>query len=107
MKYKKVHGVIFPPFSFFCNFLHDTAMTMNDPGFDYGPMHSVNTHPTVGNRPRVTVRNLKTDIQATSCGTCFIHNGKHSIHECRVFRGKPWKERRTLMIEKGICFRCC
>jgi len=31
----------------------------------------------------------------------------HSIHECRVFRGKSWKERRTLMKEKGICLRCC
>lgn len=38
---------------------------------------------------------------------CPIHKKPHPLNRCRGFRIKPLDERKTLLKEKGVCYRCC
>ena len=38
---------------------------------------------------------------------CPIHNKPHALRKCRTFRGKVLEERKSLLKEHGICFKCC
>ncbi|CAG2256000.1 unnamed protein product [Mytilus edulis] len=104
--YKRKHCVIFPPFTFFCDFVLEMAEVMNDPSFDFefsGTSHEPRNRPT--NR---YVSVAKTEIvNNTNTPKCIIHKANHSLDDCRVFRQKTLDERRSLLKQHGICFRCC
>ncbi|XP_064461872.1 uncharacterized protein LOC135372079 [Ornithodoros turicata] len=38
---------------------------------------------------------------------CPLHRKPHSLNKCRGFRQKPLTERRAMLKEFGVCFRCC
>ncbi|CAC5376973.1 unnamed protein product [Mytilus coruscus] len=104
--YKRKHCVIFPPFTFFCDFVLEMAEVMNDPSFDFefsGTSHEP--------RNRTNNRNVsvaKTEIvNNANTPKCIIHKANHSLDDCRVFRHKTLDERRSLLKQHGICFRCC
>lgn len=108
--YKRIHSVLFPPFTYFCDFVHDMAEVFNDPSFDF----DINTN-TYSHGP--PVRNTRVSVAKTTVGStngteddrvlCIIHKTNHTLDECRVFRHKPFEERKTLLKQNGICFRCC
>ncbi|VDI26079.1 Hypothetical predicted protein [Mytilus galloprovincialis] len=102
--YKRKHCVIFPPFTFFCDFVLEMAEVMNDPSFDF-------EFSGMSHEPRTNYRNVsvaKTEIDNnTNTPKCIIHNANHSLDDCRVFRHKTLDERRSLLKQHGICFRCC
>ncbi|CAG2215035.1 unnamed protein product [Mytilus edulis] len=104
--YKRKHCVIFPPFTFFCDFVLEMAEVMNDPSFDFefsGTSHEPRNRPTNRN-----VSVAKTEIvNNTNTPKCIIHKANHSLDDCRVFRQKTLDERRSLLKQHGICFRCC
>ncbi|VDI81184.1 Hypothetical predicted protein [Mytilus galloprovincialis] len=104
--YKRKHCVIFPPFTFFCDFVLEMAEVMNDPSFDFefsGTSHEPRNRP---NNRNVSV--AKTEIvNNTNTPKCIIHKANHSLDDCRVFRQKTLDERRSLLKQHGICFRCC
>ncbi|XP_039176794.1 uncharacterized protein LOC120297805 [Crotalus tigris] len=39
--------------------------------------------------------------------TCPIHKFSHSLNDCREFRKKSLDDRKTLLKENRICFKCC
>eukprot|EP00079_Xenopus_tropicalis_P026855 XP_012820877.1 PREDICTED: uncharacterized protein LOC101730439 [Xenopus tropicalis] len=124
-KYKEIHNVLFPPFSYFVQFISQQAKMYNDPGF-------AQTFQTFGdNKPekyrykntpqRSSIRVHKTEVsQATGNSSAFtdaktmdltkgcpIHHKPHPLYKCRGFRGKSLDERKTLLKQNNICYRCC
>jgi hypothetical protein len=66
VNYKKVNGVVFPPFSEFVEFVRETSQIKNDPGFDYEnetPLRSRNlpVRNFFENRNKVDVNKVEVD----------------------------------------------
>ncbi|XP_055367455.1 uncharacterized protein LOC114862962 [Betta splendens] len=60
--------------------------------------------------PNKPVSVHKTNVSITNTDpnkNCPLHNKPHPLKKCRMFRNKPYSERRTILKEKGICFKCC
>lgn len=124
-KFKKDNGVSYPPFAFFVSFITEEAKTRNDPSFACVTSAftiSPRTEKTVKQKyqPPVSVR--KTDIsqaagasQNTSIDRstmdpdkqCPLHCKPHPLRKCHLFRSKTLEERKALLKDKHICFRCC
>lgn len=108
--YKRIHSVLFPPFTYFCDCVHDMAGVFNDLSFDFDMNTSTYSH-------GATLRTTRVSISKTTVGSmngteddrvlCIIHKTNHTLDECRVFHHKPFEERKTLLKPNGICFRCC
>ena len=117
-RYKKDHGVLFPPFHYFVNFIQDLATKHNDPGFIYetdgsssGASRSDNKSTGAGSSVLVrktTVTDQQKDGQKNSRKTrCVIHKAHHPLRECREFKSLTIDEKRKLLSENHICFKCC
>lgn len=121
-RFKEEHQSLFPPFSFFVEFIRHEARTRNDPSF---AIHS-NISPPVKGKPayhpgRLPVSVHKTDISVDSehdtnvsprqdenpGKSCPIHHKPHPLRKCRGFRAKTIDERKTFLRENRICYRCC
>lgn len=108
--YKRIHSVLFPPFTYFCDCVHVMAEVLNDLSFDFDMNTSTYSHGP-------TLRTTRVSISKTTVGSmngreddrvlCIIHKTNHTLDECRVFLHKPFEERKTLLKPNGICFRCC
>lgn len=120
--YKKKNNVSYPPFTFLVQFLQEMSRIRNDPGFQYDVQSKPKSKEHVtfipfsgsSNRERVSVRTNKTEFVSKQgkelSQVCLIHlNSKtpHSLQDCRVFRSKKLADRKRLLKEEGICFRCC
>ena len=121
--YKREHGVSFPPFSYFVNFVHQQDSVKNDPSFKF----TSNTDTTQKlekaawkpNRQReVSVHKTEISPQTSSNSEepsktdggdklCPIHKKPHPLWKCRAFREKPIEERKAFLKENRVCFRCC
>lgn len=110
-KYKKSHEVTFPPFTFFVAFIREISTSMNDPSFDYDV--STVTFKTSKEEPTPrqtrTISTRKTEVQPKENPDCPIHptSSNHSLSSCREFQKMPIDDRRQLLKDKRICFRCC
>ena len=121
--YKRQNQVNYPPFGFFVNFLCQQAHIANDPSFsligntDIAPR----TEKTAWkpNRQReVSIHKTEVSPRATSDmgepptkyndsdKLCLLHKKPHPLYKCRAFREKPIDERRTLLKENNVCFKC-
>ena len=122
-QYKKEHGVPFPPFSYFVDFVYSQAEMRIDPSFAISSSttmtfssekqspnqlkskNPISVHKTEVGKPTPPSsdysRSLNPDKQ------CPIHNKPHSLRKCRGFRAKPLEERKTYLREHAICYRCC
>lgn len=121
--YKVKNGVTFPPFSFFCAFIREMSRVRNDPAFDYeaafsnaqgskGKASSISAQRSVPVGTLVAAR--KTEIAHSpdepdtgSNKFCPIHNTKHPLNQCRAFKAKSLEDRKKVLKEHKICFRCC
>ncbi|XP_075436064.1 uncharacterized protein LOC142472776 [Ascaphus truei] len=130
-KYKREKQVAFPPFSFFLSFLREAARTKNDPSFflgtpttpsasnikNEGPVtrygstrtpisvHKNDVSPKTSTRPNhSTTPSRETGDPNRECP---IHRKPHPLNKCFGFRMKPIEERKNLLREFGVCFRCC
>ncbi|XP_039177368.1 uncharacterized protein LOC120298097 isoform X1 [Crotalus tigris] len=55
-----------------------------------------------------TPRSALSNPHPTTKGlTCPIHKFSHSLNDCREFRKKSLDDRKTLLKENRICFKCC
>ncbi|MES9884416.1 MAG: hypothetical protein ABW185_26515, partial [Sedimenticola sp.] len=110
-RYKQVHSVAYPPFSEFTSFMRDMSARCNDPGLSivlpsdrpsssftktYGPL-----------RQRVDVRKTEVLQQPKKKHSCLLHGPGHPLNACRLFRQKPIDERRKILRETKLCYRCC
>ncbi|XP_063404523.1 uncharacterized protein LOC134687988 [Mytilus trossulus] len=119
MRYKQNHNVLYPPFPFFVSFIREMCKQFNDPGFafkeDTKPQQT-KSYPN-NNRYNNKVTARKTDVsqekQFKTTGPtdklteCPIHHSKHSLNNCRGFRQKSINDRRKILRENNICYKCC
>jgi hypothetical protein len=118
IKYKRRYQVAYPPFTHFASFIDDLSRNKNDPSFVYDNTQNTDIK-RGGNSTRFKgqpqmVNARKTDVARETTGKiddpdkrCPIHKTKHPLTQCKSFRSKPIQERRELLKEHRICFRCC
>ena len=116
--YKKAHGVPFPPFAFFVDFVYSQADMRTDPSFVFqassmttsaGQKYSPNQF-----KPKPSISVHKTEVGKTTASSsdpnkqldpdkqCPIHKKTHSLKKCRGLRGRPLEERKAFLKENAI-----
>ncbi|KAL1442113.1 hypothetical protein MTO96_000009 [Rhipicephalus appendiculatus] len=117
-RYKQDRGVAFPPFTFFAEFVRGQAKMRNDPSFTLTSANcAVSKHE--GNR-KAPISAHVTDVElssetspaarkkmTSSSKYCPLHKKPHPLQKCRAFREKPLDERKSLLKQFGLCFKCC
>ncbi|XP_071151136.1 uncharacterized protein [Mytilus edulis] len=115
-RYKSKYEVAFPPFTEFSAFIREMSKIKNDPGFIFGSKVTPNTKDAT---PRFTPQTYsKVNVHKTAVeqqtedssqqqGLCIIHNTKHTLNECRAFRAKTIEERKELLRQNNLCYKCC
>ncbi|XP_068209384.1 uncharacterized protein [Palaemon carinicauda] len=115
-RYKSQHDVAFPPFKEFTSFIREMSRIKNDPGLD---LESNVTSSAKGTLPRsVPQFNTKINVRKTAVdqkpessreekNVCILHKTKHLLNECRGFRMKSIEERKKLLKENNVCYKCC
>ena len=119
-RYKKDHKAHYPPFSYFVQFVNNHAEMRIDPSFmlqNCGAAHLKAERPIVRQtRFKVPFTANKTQVGATNDELtapflnpnkqCPIHKKPHSLAKCRGFRMKTLDERKGLLKELSICYKC-
>lgn len=100
-KFKQERNVPFPPFYVLCDFIGEAATTMNDPSLSYEKPES--SKPNLTSYRKMNVK--KTEF--AEIPNCPIHNTPHALNECRNFRRKPLKERKQILRDNNLCYKCC
>ena len=88
--YKSQHGMLFPPFDFFVNFIYDMAKWRTDPSFQFDSS-TTSVKPPASNQPQFRVSARKTELSASSPSeeklVFPLHNSTtHNLNQCRVFK---------------------
>ena len=94
--FKKTHGLIYPRFWVFTEFIHEQAKVRNDPGFIYSQGHvsyftdKPQSH-NMNKRPVIACKMIKKDVkidttlpQGTPCYPIY-KTTKHLLDNCRFF----------------------
>lgn len=119
-RYKKDHKAHYPPFSYFVQFVNNPAEMRTDPSFilqKCGTAHmKAERLPVRQTRFKVPVTTNKTQVGATNNEPkapsldpnkqCPVHKKPHSLTKCRGFRMKTLDERKGLLKELSICYKC-
>ena len=102
--YKEMHKVSFPPFKVFSEFVQFQAKVRNDPSL----MLSLEGKPPDTYKKSISVKatDVKTAPQPKSGERCPIHKTNHSLQKCRVFLSKTPAQKKTIIMEHRLCFRC-
>ncbi|XP_076102049.1 uncharacterized protein LOC143071561 [Mytilus galloprovincialis] len=115
-RYKSKYEVAFPPFTEFSAFIREISKIKNDPGFIFGSKVTPNTKDAT---PRFTPQTYsKVNVHKTAVeqqtedssqqqNLCILHKTKHTLNECRAFRAKPIEERKELLRQNNVCYKCC
>lgn len=122
--FNKIHNVAFPRFWVFTEFIQEQAKIRNDPGFMYSASFVPTVKPTTQkNQP--TIATKKTDLRKETEQTtnvqhnvkeskikydpsrCPIHKAKHSLNDCRAFMNKTLDEKKKILMDNKLCFKCC
>lgn len=121
-RYKQEHMVTFPPFHVLVNFISTEARARTDPSFNFftqaqAPAErkskwerpartSVYVHKTqVSGSTKFEPRESREQVDPNK--HCPLHKKPHPLKKCRGFREKNLNERKQLLKDYRICFRCC
>ena len=109
VKYTNEHNIVYPPFHVFVNFIREQSRIKNNPSFTYTDKNLNSQKP--GDK-KEKIASKKTDVsrQQTNSGKenqCPLHKSNHSLEQCKTFRTKSFDERRKILKENNMCFRCC
>ncbi|XP_074662167.1 uncharacterized protein LOC141914773 [Tubulanus polymorphus] len=116
VRYNSQNSTSFPPFTEFSAFIREMSRIKNNPGFTYDtePVPTQNRStawPMSQPRTRVGVHKIEASQPTQRSGDkldrCILHNTKHSLDECRGFRSKSLEERKKLLQDHKVCFKCC
>ena len=119
--YKLAHNLLFPPFTYFADFVSREALIRNDPSFSFASSAATTKPDAADKKTRNFVSTHITDVSPVSDSDttetssarpdvskqCPIHQKPHPLKHCRGFRSKHIEERKAFLKEAGICFRCC
>jgi ribosomal protein L40E len=105
------HKVDYPSFAEFVSFIELVSREKNDPNLCLNALDGDQPDERNRSRPR---RSYKTDIPDAGQGTkshdpsrwCVVHRRPHPLNQCRAFRAKPIDQRKSLLKQYGICYRC-
>ena len=116
-KYKTEKGVVYPPFTEFVKFVQDMSTRLNDPSFNYDtnnagrpsyPANKARVYNQVSARKTEVASKLSKEPRIGNGLKCPIHEqSNHSLNECRQFRKKSIEDRKSIIMQHGICFKCC
>ncbi|XP_076869614.1 uncharacterized protein LOC143519746 [Brachyhypopomus gauderio] len=119
-RFKEDHGVAFPPFPLFSEFVRQQAKVRNDPSFAFTTSTLSKPDKVTKHSQKATVAVYKTDAtskysdgHATEKKTtepdreCPLHKKPHPLKKCRAFRIKTIDERRAYLKDNHICYKCC
>ncbi|XP_052406346.1 uncharacterized protein LOC127952103 [Carassius gibelio] len=119
-KYKQEHLVSFPPFSVFVDFITMEARARTDPSFNFFTEATVERKSKWEKPTKTPVYVHKTQVSGVSKAEygesteridpnkhCPLHKKPHPLRKCRGFREKSINDRKHLLKEHHICFRCC
>ncbi|KAL0162344.1 hypothetical protein M9458_041740, partial [Cirrhinus mrigala] len=119
-RYKHEHFVSFPPFSVLVDFIATEARARTDPSFSFFTQVSVERLSKWEKPTKPSVYVHKTQILGTTKAECResteridpnkycpLHRKPHPLRKCRGFREKSINDRKQLLKEHYICFRCC
>lgn len=106
--------VTFPFFCEFLAFIQEMSQIKNDPGFMYDVNNNQKKLSSTDTQNRLRVHVKKTEVTRNQVKgntdselNCILDtNPKHALSECNAFRAKSIEERRQLLKENGVCFRC-
>ena len=109
--YKRHTRSSYPPFKFFVDFVLEMSQIRNDPGLCIQDRKE--SQPLRSNVGRVQTK--KTEVEdrrrlserIDPRKKCPLHNDFHALNKCRTFRNKPLKERKDMLVQHGVCFKCC
>lgn len=119
-RYKQEHFGSFPPFSVLVNFISTEASARIDPSLNLF-MQAPVERKSKWERPAKTSAYVhKTQVSGTAKAEstesreqidpnkhCPLHKKPHPLRKCRGFREKSINDRKQLLKEHYICFRCC
>lgn len=118
-KYKRERNVSFSPFSVFVDFVRTEARARTDPSFNLFTQAATEKRSRFEKPVKLSVYVHKTQVSPTnepeaeedkrSMGPnkhCPLHRKPHPLRKCRGFRKKTLEERKQLLKEHSICFRC-
>lgn len=74
---------------------------MNDPSLSYEKPESLKPNLT----PYMKMNVKKTEF--AELPNCSIHNTPHTLNDCRSFRRKPLRERKQILRDINLCYKCC
>ncbi|XP_068238309.1 uncharacterized protein [Palaemon carinicauda] len=115
-RYKSQHDVAFPPFKEFTSFIREMSRIKNDPGLDLESNVTSSAKGTLLRsvpqfNTKINVRKTAVDQKPESSreekNVCILHKTKHLLNECRGFRMKSIEERKKLLKENNVCYKCC
>ncbi|KAL7853440.1 hypothetical protein AOLI_G00202840 [Acnodon oligacanthus] len=124
--FKEDHNVTFPPFSVFVEFVKRQAKARNDPNFattfNTTLLHANHTSSyrkgksTDNYNQKLSVTVHKTDVSSEGSKTkeagedikrqCPIDHKPHPLKRCRGFRTTLLEDRKKLLKDNNICYRC-
>lgn len=123
--YKREFQVAFAPFSFFAEFVRTEAQARNDPSFNltssfmapnrkdrlksHGNLHrAVSVHKTnVSSSSSPPHANRQSENTEDTDRQCPIHRKPHPLKKCRGFREMPLENRKKILKEHSVCYKCC
>ncbi|TKS65719.1 hypothetical protein D9C73_028275 [Collichthys lucidus] len=121
-RFKEDHGVTFPPFPLFSEFVRQQAKVRNDPSFAFTTSTPSKPDKAIKPSQRATVTVHKTDASSKPSDSppgstgkntsepdreCPLHRKPHPLKKCRVFRLKTIDERKSYLKDNHICYKCC
>ena len=104
-RFKNEHKVDYPPFEEFSKFIQNLSLERNDPNLTAGlPEREAPT----------SKRTYKTEMKDVEDGTdtpdlskwCILHKKPYPLSKCHAFKSKPIADRKTLLKQHCICYRC-
>ena len=119
-RYKQEHSVTFPPFSVLVNFISAEARARADPSFNLFTQVPAERKSKWERPAKTSVYVHKTQVSGAAKAEskesteridpnkhCPLHKKPHPLRKCRGFREKSINDRKQLLKEHYICFRCC
>ena len=107
-KYKKDRGIPYPPFPFFVSFIREISEIKNDPALTFeASSHQAGKaqHNVYSRKQDILTFNTQADTDIMK--RCPLHRAEHSLNQCRGFRLKTIDERKQILREHNVCYRCC
>ena len=105
--YKQNNDDCFPPFSVFVSYISEIAKIKNDPALSCTTFSNKKSNRAT--MPAVSVKKTNvTKKESSQQGfRCPIHKANPSLADCRAFHARSVSERKKILKDNRICYKCC